>query len=327
MSCVTKNSFVNEQKIWLRLDEPFRIHGREIMLYDSSSGAEDWRVVHQEYRIAVEKQNNVKIYSNGAFNFTVWNHRQWNANLRVGSNSINVNNMYRVYDRKVEMHHTDSVERNLASGVRLELLGQGVLHRIEMRMPGMKWSSIFIFGRDVLSVRPNGDFYADRMQRAFHHVSQKTMEYEQTKKDLKFVIQTSAPMNEIAKGVVTREFGTQTDAPNDDEKETLTKADVKAAIAEAMTEMKITASQVHPWNEYAGAASLQAQSELKGESANAAKPEPAESHVETEWSYVFRSKPKPVNPRDLEIRQQNQALFGGLFDMKISDDGDDEKSL
>lgn len=311
----TKKEFTNEQKIWIKSCEPFRINTREINLYDSRTDT-TCKTTHEEFTISVEN-NDIKVYSDEPFSFTVWNHKQWVANVYVGSNMVKINNVYRLMNQKVEMYHTTALERDLSAKLRLELRGEGVLHRLEMRLPGTKWFSMFIFGRDVLTVRTNGDYFTDRMERAFHHVSLKTLEHVRTQKDLKFVIKNQGTTNELVKCHASIDIGTQTEV---EEKEgPVTKADVKAAVEEALSNYREkTKHEPHPWNSYeAGAQSLPLQEKI-------AKKEDTEADSNSQWTYVTTIK--ATNPATLAIRKENLKHFGGLFDMVDSDGADDERS-
>lgn len=321
--------FVNEQKIWVKLNEEFRINGREMTLYDSQSAMamDDFNVAHNANRVTVENKLNVKIYADDQFNFTLWNHRQWVANIVVSSNTAKVNDIYRLMGTRIEMFHTTSVERKLNSNISLELRGEGVLHRVELRLPHSQWFSLFVFGRDVITVRTNGDFFAEKMQCLSRHVSMKTLEYRRGKSDFMFVVENNTAQNALVKCHASNEVGTQTEETANDEQTKINRADLKAAMHEVMKEYRLEA---HPWSGYGGAASLEAQADVQENTTavvkGKAKPEPAESRAETEWSYVYQFNPKPVDQKAVEVRRQNREMFGGLFDMKNSDDGDDEES-
>lgn len=321
------NAFTSEQKVWLKLHEEFRINSRDLVLYDSTAamGTADFRADHNGNRVTVENKHDVKIYAADRFNFTLGNHNQWVANVIISSNAAKVNEIYRLVGNRVEMFHTTAVERKLVSNIRVELRGEGLLHRIDLRLPHSQWFSVFIFGRSIISVRTNGDYYAEKMQNLSRHVSLRTLEWHRTQKDLRFVIENNQAPNALIKCHASRESETQTE----ESEEKLSKADVKAAVKEAIESLHTPQQRVnHPWIECSNQANLMQKMEAPDQlgAQSLALQEVVEEKADeeiSEWSYVYESKP---NKTLVAIRKENAARFGGLFDVEDSDDGDDEKS-
>ena len=230
---------------------------------------------------------------------------------------ITVNNNYRLHGATAECVHVNDVVRDLSAGLRLVLLGVGVLHRIDAKMVGGTWFSMFVFGRDILTIRPNGQFLHDRLENAFHHVSAKTLSYERTRQDLQFVISNESNVSRLVKRVDCNDQATQTCQsilP-------VTAQTLNEAVEQAIS--KVTAKFAHPW------AMLTHQSTHTDRNNEGAQSLAAQNLDSATVASSSRAASREENSRAAqrarEARRANAFQFGGLFDHLTRDnDADDE---
>lgn len=304
-------------RLVVRTVETFEIRTPERAIFHSERSAIPWNDNYGQTQLAIPHEHEIRFKSERTIQFSVWNHKHWLANVTLAHGIITVNNNYRLHGTTAECVHINDVVRDLSAGVRLILLGTGVLHRVDIKMAGGTWFSMFVFGRDILTVRPNGQFLHDRLENAFHHVSAKTLSYERTHQDLQFVISNESNASRLVKRVDCNEQGTQTCHLI----QPVTAQTLNEAVEQAIS--KITAQCSHPW------AMLPRQIATTNRDGEGAQSLAAQSLDSATVASSSQAPSREGNSRAAQrargARRENLLRFGGLFDyVKRESDADDE---
>ena len=121
-------------------------------MFATSRDGRPWSGLYAHTHVSVVESNDIRAKSTQALKLTLWNHRQWVGCITVSHGIVKVNENYRLHGATVENVHMTDNFRDLSAGIRVVLMGTGVLHRVDLRMPAGTWFSIFIFGRDITTV-------------------------------------------------------------------------------------------------------------------------------------------------------------------------------
>lgn len=316
----------------VRLYEPAEVYVHSVGLFSTRDpGAGERRTQDfPDMRIVMQNEELLEIQfkPKHKFSLAIHNHQQWATTARVTSDEIDIDGVYKLRHEHLTVMQVSTVERQLLAQIKIVLLATGTFHRVDMKLDHSPWYALFIFGRILHTVRPNGDFYGQVMEKVCNHVSKRTLDFQRTAVDLQFLVGNQVERNALMKRIEAEEKYTQTEEQNAvPEKQAFNMEMVKEAVNDAMEtwlkaqpkETPIPAvdnTRSHPWNsdQNAGAKSLLLLSDKKSNDTktNQKQTEPSE------WSYAYMSK---VNQQMVDMRNQNRKMFGGLF----AEDADDEE--
>lgn len=312
-------------RLTIRAYEEFEIHSPNEVMFATSRVGRPWSGQYAHTHVSVVEGNDIRAKSTQPLKFTLWNHRQWVACITVSHGIVKVNENYRLHGATVENVHITDNFRDLSAGVRVVLMGTGVLHRVDLHMPAGTWFSIFIFGRDITTVRPNGQYYETRMENAFNFVSARTLEFERRNQGVQFVIKNQNDASRLVERVKCAEEGTQTCQ--------LTELVTMSALTEAITQ---AIENVHLMTSRA-ASTVDGRSDVV-QPEGAANEQTAHEDAEGAQSLLMQGEVashsgqtarksaearRRAEEKARQIRKENFERFGGLFDLKPGSDSSD----
>lgn len=313
------------RRIMLRTAEDFEVRTPERSIFNSFKVDVPWQNQFERLQMSVPGTREIRMKSSADFRFSLWNHKHWLANVSVSRDMIAINNNYRLHGNVAECVQVNDVVRDLSAGIRVVLLGTGVLHRVDLKLVGGTCFSLFAFGRDILTVRPNGQFLQDRLENAFNHVSTKTLEYERTQNDIKFIVSNQMDPTRLTKRVECKDSGTQTCQMI----QLVTAETLQNAVDKAIE--TVTAKFAHPWispsrSSDAGStkmAATVANDGNEGAMSLAAKDFDAVSVASGMRDTRVEESRAAIRAR--EAWKENVKRFGGLFEhVSRNSDADDE---
>lgn len=99
-----------------------------------------------------------------AFTVSLCNHSRWVTNIHVDAQKVAIGNVAQARPGQiVTLFVTEAEPRNMQTTFKLENGSDIMLKRIDVRGHNTQWFSIFSHNMNLLMVRPNGDWVAERM--------------------------------------------------------------------------------------------------------------------------------------------------------------------
>lgn len=100
-----------------------------------------------------------------AFTVALFNNSRWVTNLYIEANSLNIGHTGQAKNLQVvTLHVTKNEARNVFTTFKVESRSDALLKRIDVKGHNTSWFSVFSHNANVLMVRPNGDWVAEKIQ-------------------------------------------------------------------------------------------------------------------------------------------------------------------
>lgn len=100
-----------------------------------------------------------------AFAVSLFNRSRWVTNLHVEGEIVKIGNTAQAQASQVSTERvTKNETRNMKTTFKLENCDDALLERLDKKGNSTSWFSVFSHGSDLLMVRPNGDWLAEKMQ-------------------------------------------------------------------------------------------------------------------------------------------------------------------
>lgn len=162
----------------------FKVHdqaclkSQELVLLDSSWINQVMLYDNGKYRLSLTGNERFDIdYARGtSFSVVVYNHQHYICHIYINRDGVSIDGIYELDQNRVAIHQANAVERRLTGMFKLELAGTGPVYRIDIKYENSVWFGMFIFGRRLLNVRPNGDFYQLGLEELMSVVSRRALE-------------------------------------------------------------------------------------------------------------------------------------------------------
>lgn len=331
---VSRSGFGCHQQLSIRFHEDFKIKDAESVLFDSCAGAQEIQMMIGDTQLEMRQRGQILLSASRHFDFGLWNHNQWLARCFVKANRMQVNNTHKVGGDCVEVKHVTVSDRNLSSRLRFELNNEGVVHKIDFKLPGTCCFTMFVFGRNIINITPNGEFFEAQLLKMCQFVSHRTLDSKR-QRDPPFIVRNDGDPNKVVRWVEAVDGQTQTEPGSDRTQEMISA--VTNAIGGAMA--KWSAENQRPHHPWFNAPPLSLDmvspkvSESKSEAATGAikkvksgigrEQSAAGNRIRScsPWSYVVESK------KDEELvhqRRRAKEMFGDLFSAWDKQPGDED---
>lgn len=124
------------------------------------------RANNRRYAIETNGHGMVSIEydANDTFTVGLFNNSRWITSLSIDPMAIDIGNTVRAHQAQVSTRHvTQNEARNVYTTFKVENRSEVMLKRLDVLGHGMKWFSVFSHNANLLMVRPNGDWVAEKM--------------------------------------------------------------------------------------------------------------------------------------------------------------------
>lgn len=120
----------------------------------------------RQYKIKTDGKGNVEIrYEAGdTFIIGLFNNSRWVTNVYIDPSNVKIGNIAKAQPGQIAIAHTVQHEmRNVHGTFKIEDRSDTMLKRIDLRAYNTPWFSVFSHQNNMLMVRPNGDWVAEKL--------------------------------------------------------------------------------------------------------------------------------------------------------------------
>lgn len=124
------------------------------------------RTPRRKYEIGIDSGMITIAYeAEDEFEIALFNRSRWVTNAKIGANHIDIGHNHQAKADQVTVTYVKTAgARNVLTLFKIENHSETPLKRIDMRGFGVNWFTIFSNGDNLLMVRPNGDYAAEKLQ-------------------------------------------------------------------------------------------------------------------------------------------------------------------
>lgn len=106
----------------------------------------------------------IEYEKNDAFAVALFNNSQWVTNLYIDEKGLNIGNVSRAQAMQVAtLHVTKNEPRNVYTTFEVENKSEALMKRLDIKGHATSWFSVFSHKADMLMVRPNGNWLAEKL--------------------------------------------------------------------------------------------------------------------------------------------------------------------
>lgn len=164
---------------------------------------------------------NIAYEADAAFTVGLYNHSRWVTNLYIDPNNLNIGNVGQALPGRVTtMHITQPEARNVYTTFALQNCSDTMLKRLDVRGYGTPWFSVFSHNTNMLMVRPNGDWVAEKLLYMTDQVATQAINNHRRTNGQEVLPSTGTVVARRRQAGVTQSSATQTDRaiePRNDE--------------------------------------------------------------------------------------------------------------